>query len=862
MHFKNFFSIFPFGDSMWFRPDPANSTKARNVYFSQSMIHNCTDGIGQSFIFQDNYGYTATPATRGGTNLTIAGNGSSFFNGARFINSSYGKPVIRECDCSIASGYSKKTGPSASGTMDVTFYGGVSATTALNTAITSASPGVPTALSLAITNTRSTTSTTLTAAITSTSSTLITVNIASTVEVNSVLLIDSEVMVVTAVSGTTLTVTRGAAGTTAATHLTGSLVRTNIVKVSSSTGIAAGSVILIDSELVTVTSTSGSGNLLVTRGTGGTTATNHLINATVSNTIRVNSSTGITAGSVLLIDSEKLAVVSVSGNYLVVTRGVTKTTSASHSAGATVQVLTPNSFFEEVTPRTNPMPTGTRVTVFGGPSEILTGTYYYLIDSTPPQLANTVANAMANIPIPITCTSASNLDATITSYVNTGANNFLHYSQGNVGNTNYITGTVNTSSGSSTLTVVPGSVNADDGSFFSGSEHFLTTGALIRFTGTLPTGISAGVDYYAVVPTTRSFQTYPTPLNPASGYATTSSSTLTIVNSGDITLTIAPVGTFGPDQMVSVLWDIGNWMMIMVKSYNSATGQVVGSVFASKGSGTYGSLEATWNVDRTTANTGQWGEMAVSPTTFKIAGSFLDAEYSAKNPLDTSRLVSVSSVGSCTFTTQRYFVSLERGNLVLQDIDFDNVTDSSLIRAASDVKVEIGKGMDFGANKVLPTNFNTVMNHIPVYLSSDVTNDTTAFVNGLSAVYPKLLKNAQYTFEGTLYVTSDPAEDIKLTVGYNNLYGMKWYASGLASDGTTFTTSDGIVGADGSATTTSVTMGTKSATVPNVITVKGTFTTLTGAPVFNLKFAQNASSVTGVTATLKSGSNLMFTQIG
>jgi hypothetical protein len=240
----------------------------------------------------------------------------------------------------------------------------------------------------------------------------------------------------------------------------------------------------------------------------------------------------------------------------------------------------------------------------------------------------------------------------------------------------------------------------------------------------------------------------------------------------------------------------------------------------------------------------------------------LDAEYSAKNPLDTSRLVSVSSVGSCTFTTQRYQVSLEKGNLLLQDIDFDNVTDSSLIRAASDVRVEIGKGMDFAQNKVLPTNFNTVMNHIPVYLSSDVTNDTTAFANGISVIYPKLLRNAQYTFEGTLYVTSDPTKDIKLAVGYNNLYGLKWYASGLTSDGTTFTISDAIVGTDGSATTTSVIMGTKSTTVPNVITVKGTFTTSTGVPNFFLKFAQNTTAVSDVAATLKSGSNLMFTQIG
>jgi hypothetical protein len=652
MHFHNFFSIFPFGDSMWLRPDPANSTKSRNVYFSQSMIHGVTEGIGQPILFQDGYGYKGTPVMRGSTALTIAGNASTFFNGARFINSSYGKPSIRECDYPIASGYSKQTSQ------------------------TSFTPNPQTVF---------------------------------------------------------------------------------------------------------------------------------------------------------------------------------------FEVGANLTTLT--------VPTVNVFTTGTRVKLssFGAgslPSAFSFSKYYFAISSgSDIKLAATYGDAVNGVAIQYTSSSRVGFD--LTSYVNTGATNYLHYAQGNVGNTNYITGTVTTSSGSPTLTVVPGSVTDDDGSFFSGDEHFLTTGALIRFTGTLPTGISTDVDYYAVVPTTRSFQTYPTPLAiPASGYATTSSSSLTIVSSGDISLIIVPVGTFGLDQMVSVVWDVDNWMMIRVKSYNSATGQVVGSVFSSKGSGTYGSPQSTWDISRSTANTGQWGEVATSPTTFKIARSFLDAEYSAKNPLDTSRLVSVSSVGSCTFTTQRYFVSLEKGSLSLQDIDFDNVTDGSLIRAASDATLEIGQGMNFGANKVLPPNFNTVMNQIPVYLSSDVTNDTTAFVNGLRAEYPTLLKNAQYTFEGTLYVTSDPAEDIKLTVGYNNLYGLKWYASGLASDGTTFTTSDGIVGADGSATTASVTMGTKSATVPNVITVKGTFTTLTGAPSFNLRFAQNASSVTGVTATLKSGSNLTFTQMG
>jgi len=734
MHFKNFFSIFPFGDSMWLRPDPTTGSRfARNVYFSQSMIHGVTGGIRQSMMFQDGYGYIGTPVTRGSTALTIAGNGSAFLNGARFVNSSYGKPSIRECDYPIDSGYSKQTGPIVSYSQNINFE-----------------------------------------------------------------------------IGTNLTL------------------------------------------------------FTMPYGTNFTTGT------------RVK----------FPIDSDIL------------------------------------------------------------PSAFSHSKYYFviLVDSNHIKLATTYKNAINSVAIPYT--SASNLNATITSYVNTGASNYLHYAQGNVGQSQYLTGSVTTSSGSPTFTVVPESVNspvdADESRLFQDSEHNLTTGALIRFsnsqttsqstlvvgegprsftvanpsliypgqtltlttnadystsimsvvvdtcnrdtgvvTGTsifhygsgtysawnvyvteIPTGINTEVDYYAVVPTTRSFQTYPTPLNPASGYATTSSSSLTIVSSGDITLTIVPIGTFGPDQMVSVVYDVDNWMMIRVNSYNSATGQVVGSVFASKGSGTYGPGIGTWDINRTTANTGQWGEMAVSPTTFKIAGSFLDAEYSAKNPSDTSRLISVGSNGSCAFTTQRYFVSLEKGSMHLQDVDFDGTTDNSLIRAASDVKLDIGKGMDFAQNKVLPPDFNTVMNQLPVYLSSAIfSNDNTTNVTGIRAIYPQLLKNAQYTFEGTLYVTSDPAEDIKLSVGYNNLYDLKWYASGLASDGTTFITSDGIVG-EGTGTTASVAMGTKSATVPNVITVKGTFNTLTGPPTFNLKFAQNATAVTGTVAALREGSNITFTQIG
>jgi hypothetical protein len=271
MHFKNFFSIFPFGDSMWLRPDPTTGSRfARNVYFSQSMIHGVTGGIYQPTMFQDGYGYIGTPVMRGSTALTIAGNGSVFLNGARFVNSSYGKPSIRECDYPIDRGYSKQTSQTVFAPNPETVF---------------------------------------------------------------------------------------------------------------------------------------------------------------------------------------------------------------FEVGTNITTLT--------VPAGNIFTTGTRVklsSIYGGslPSAFSLSKYYFAISSGYDiKLAATYMDAVNGVAIQYTSTSRVGFD--LTSYVNTGATNYLHYAQGNVGQSQYLTGSVTTSSGSPTFTVVPESVTDEQATYISG-EHKLTTGALIRYT--------------------------------------------------------------------------------------------------------------------------------------------------------------------------------------------------------------------------------------------------------------------------------------------------------------------------------------------------------------------------------------------
>jgi hypothetical protein len=185
------------------------------------------------------------------------------------------------------------------------------------------------------------------------------ITVASGAEItnNDFVTIDSETMQVTSGGGTTtLTVTRGAQSTSVATHADGATV-TNIsrispaqttINVASTSGISNGDVLLVDSEQMTVSNVDSATQLAVTRGANSTAAATHLsgvaiLDRTVSSsatTLTLASTSGIATGEYLLIDSEKVLVGSVSGSQVGVTRGQLSTTAAAHSAGADVDNLT------------------------------------------------------------------------------------------------------------------------------------------------------------------------------------------------------------------------------------------------------------------------------------------------------------------------------------------------------------------------------------------------------------------------------------------------------------------------------------------------------------------------------------------
>ena len=147
-------------------------------------------------------------------------------------------------------------------------------------------------------------------------------------------------MSVSAISGTTLTVARGDDGTSAATAASGATVSISatLVSVTSATGISVGSFIEIDNEIMSVTAINGT-VLTVIRGAAGTTAATHANGATVTVLLSstVGSGTGIAAGDYVQIDSEILQVASVSGTTIITSRADLGTAIAAHSSGAAVQ---------------------------------------------------------------------------------------------------------------------------------------------------------------------------------------------------------------------------------------------------------------------------------------------------------------------------------------------------------------------------------------------------------------------------------------------------------------------------------------------------------------------------------------------
>ena len=140
----------------------------------------------------------------------------------------------------------------------------------------------------------------------SASDTTLTVESATDFDVNDVLLIDAELLVVGAVAGNDITVTRGQLSTSAASHSAGSQI-TLIEPAATSTTINEGATFTAADTTLTVTSQ--------TALAGGT-------------------------NSYIRIDDEILRITAVAGNDLTVERGVLGTTAAAHTDSSTVTLQT------------------------------------------------------------------------------------------------------------------------------------------------------------------------------------------------------------------------------------------------------------------------------------------------------------------------------------------------------------------------------------------------------------------------------------------------------------------------------------------------------------------------------------------
>lgn len=133
------------------------------------------------------------------------------------------------------------------------------------------------------------------------SSTSLKVKSAIRILAGDILTLDDEQVYVSAISGTTLTVTRAYNDSTAAAHESGTLLQNNYETTLNSSADSA------------------------------------------TTTIEVVKSNWITAGDILTIDSEQVCVKSTSGKILSIARGYNRTTPASHDKGATVTNKTQSS---------------------------------------------------------------------------------------------------------------------------------------------------------------------------------------------------------------------------------------------------------------------------------------------------------------------------------------------------------------------------------------------------------------------------------------------------------------------------------------------------------------------------------------
>eukprot|EP00961_Rhodomonas_salina_P201292 2715287-Rhodomonas_salina.1 len=174
--------------------------------------------------------------------------------------------------------------------------------------------------------------------------------------------IDDEIMRVETIqrntpTGHAITVARAAQSTALGNHSAAAIVHTCAIRLEDpdKAGITAGKILSIEDELVQALATIDD-KLLVRRGVRGTTATVHAASAVVSDwTIDLNLASAsaaeiLTAGKYLLVGSEVVKVLSVSGDVATVLRSQYSTQPRHHAAGTVVEVLSPGFAYGDATP--------------------------------------------------------------------------------------------------------------------------------------------------------------------------------------------------------------------------------------------------------------------------------------------------------------------------------------------------------------------------------------------------------------------------------------------------------------------------------------------------------------------------------
>jgi hypothetical protein len=107
------------------------------------------------------------------------------------------------------------------------------------------------------------------------------------------------------------------------------------------TSIAAYAQVTVNAPSITIDSNANAAHVLTWMSGQTTNVSTKLTSGidAVTTSVTVDSATGIAANSVIVIDTEHIGVASVAGNVLTVQRGYNGTTAATHAASATVKEL-------------------------------------------------------------------------------------------------------------------------------------------------------------------------------------------------------------------------------------------------------------------------------------------------------------------------------------------------------------------------------------------------------------------------------------------------------------------------------------------------------------------------------------------